>query len=165
MKKWLLVGVFVLVVAVLAIYGLGDRDERFIRKAFAELAAAAEFSEREDMMKGGIRSRIVGGHFVPDVSVDVSGLPMSVSSRADLIALVFHMRTRMDQLTLELRNIEVDVASDRQHAQLIVSARAQVTGMGQQDTQFKDAEFDWTKTDEDGWKISAMRTIEPIERQ
>ena len=162
-KLWVIALVVVLVV--LTVYRLRDRDERLIRKAFAELTAAAEVAGKEDMMKGGLRSRAIGNFFVEDVSVDVRGLPMSISSRGELVTLVFNMRTRLDRLAFDVGDVSVTVAPDREHALLTASARIHIRGMGQRDALLKDGEFDWTKTEHDGWRISAIRSVEPIERR
>ena len=132
MKKWMFRLVLLAVIAALGFWSwrtFFPNPDRVIRKRLTELAQLASYNSNEGAAAKLINSQKLASFFTPDVSihVDVPGYEQTFSGRDELGRRAF-MARQLSSLTVQLFDIVLTIAPDKQSAMADLTARAKVSG-------------------------------------
>jgi len=164
MKEWSIRIILVAALIALGIWGWGvffPSPEKVIRKRLGELAKAASFSSKEGLLAKAWNASVLGEFFTPDVqvTVDVPGTQHTLSGRDELLQAALGARSAVGSLSIELPDIKVTVAPDKNSAVVNLTAKGMVSG--QRDFYLQELRLRMTKIKRD-WLIDQIETVKTL---
>lgn len=137
------------------------RDAARILRATEALARMVSKAGSENPIAGAARAEQFAGFFVERPALALDFMPAVPDGRRELGALVFQVRSRADEIKVQLFDPNVRMAPDHRTAELEVTARGTVRASDYSDSVLREFHLSWVKTP-DGWKISRAETVEAI---
>jgi hypothetical protein len=165
MKSWVSRAILLAVLVLIGIWAwrlFFPDPARVIRKRMLELAKTASFSGKEGLVAKAFNSETLGGFFDNDVEaiVDVPGRSQQTfNGRAELIQAAMGVRAAFGSMTIEFIDINVNVAPDKQSAEVGLTGKARVPG--ERDFFVQELKFTLKKTGRE-WLIKKVETIKTL---
>ena len=165
MKRWLVrLGLLAGLLA-LGFWGWGvlfPGPEQVIRRRLDALARAATIAPNETPLARLYRAQKLGEFFTPgvEVAVEMRGYaPHNLSGRDELVQAAAAARSAVGSLTVELMDVHVTLAADKQSA--LVNLTAKVNLLGESAPQPQELKVNFKKVGSQ-WLIDRAETVRPL---
>ncbi len=163
MKRWtLLVTLLALIAGGVWIWReFFPAPERVIRQRIKEIAGLASFSPKEAPAAKLLNSQKLAGFFTSDVviQVNVPGYAQTITGRDDLAQVALMAREHLSSLKVEVSDIIVVVAPDKQSAMANLTGRA--SSPGQIDFMVQELKLSLKPHGRD-WLINRVETVKTL---
>ena len=163
MNKRILAAALLCILAVIAVLvSCSSGAERQIRKQLDTLEELVSFESEEGNISSLTKAKRLGSLFTEDVVINLgmSGIKMTrVLGREQVQQAAMAARSQATSLRTSLHDITVEIASDKQSAQVEATGRATIAGEPQPIVQ--DFIFEFEET-EDGWLIGKVQQNEAL---
>jgi len=158
---------FILLAALAALgiwlwFGLSPRPEKIIRQRLTQLARKASFSASEGNLARLAAAEDIAAYFATNVEVDINvpgRVQHTLMGRAEIQQAALGARERLTGLTIQLPDINITVAPDKQSAVADLTLEASIAG--DHDSIVQEMKFTFQKT-EDGWLITRVETVRTL---
>jgi hypothetical protein len=154
-----------LAVLALGIWGwrvLFPSPEKIIRSRLDSLAASVSFEPGEGTLTKGYKAQKLTEFFTPDVEIDVNMReypPQTFSGRDELVQSAMWIQTRFRSVKVELIDINIKLADDKQSA--VANLTCKIFLSGERDFTPQELNFTLKKVD-NKWLIYRIETVRTL---
>jgi len=141
---------------------LSPRPEKIIRQRLTQLARTASFSASEGNLAKLAAAEDIAAFFATNVEVDINvpgRVQHTLMGRAEIQQAALGARERLSGLKIQLPDINLTVAPDKQSA--VADVTVDVSIGGERDSIVQEMKFTFQKT-EDGWLITRVETVRTL---
>lgn len=160
-KRVILIGVLLLAVglAVWRLWPTGPRSQ--LMKQLRGIEYQLSKSPDEGAVAMGVKVTGFEGQFAPSCAIDVGPFSGDMSP-GELSSLALRVRKSLTSCELSFSAVDLRIV-DADHAYADFTATLQSVEGGQSTTDAREIHVEWKRLD-DGWKITALRQVETLQR-
>ena len=164
MKDWFIRIILLAALAAVGYWAWGlffPNPEKVIRKRLEALAKEVSFASNQGLMAQAWKATVLEGFFTPDVQVtiNVPGTEHSITGRNELMEASMGARRVVSSLKIDLPDIKVAVAPDKESAVVNLTARGKVPG--QQEFYLQELRLRLIKVKRD-WLVNEIITVRTL---